>query len=139
MGRWGKALRHQSSEAHFCRASQQGYKTTFIPITLVDGDARKNVSEHNGWNCNDNQIILVTLCAVLRFEYIFCTFPAENDPYEILKIWVTSLPRKKRFPMDKNSSIFFQLNQIKIILDCGASPAASKFRSPLLPGQSARV
>ena len=26
---------------------QQGYKTTFTPITLLDGDARKKENEHN--------------------------------------------------------------------------------------------
>jgi hypothetical protein len=102
----GKPCGIKVEKPTFDGLSQQGYKTAFIPITLLDGDARKNVSEHNGCNCNDNQSISLTICAVLRFEYFFFAFPAENDPYEILKIWVTSLPRKKGFPMDKNSSIF---------------------------------
>ena len=40
----GKPCDIKVEKPTFAGLSQQGYKTAFIPITLLDGDARKKVS-----------------------------------------------------------------------------------------------
>ena len=77
----GKLFGIKVEKPTFAGRVWQGYEITFIPINFLNGHAMKNVSKHNGRNCNNNQSISLALCVVLRFEYSFCKISAQNEPY----------------------------------------------------------